>query len=155
MFTRMFTNTLRLGLIAMILGLVTPGALAQREANPLEECLVRIAQVTEAAARFNHRTADHTIEGIRALDREGAPDRAIIAAGRVGKVAINHRTEVSVMRIGNIVEACVEHLRENDAPPAAIAVIIRAGNRATERVGISSDRAKARINHAVANAIEN
>ncbi len=154
MSTSTLANTLRIGLIAILMSIITPDAMAQRDTAPRDECLTRIARVTEGTIHFNHHTADRTVRSIRVLDDEGAPDEVIIEAGRVGKAAINHRTQASVSRIGTIVETCIEHLREHDAPPAAIAAIIRAGSRAIQAIRTSSDRAKARIDHAVANAIE-
>lgn len=148
------TKSIQLTLIALLMTVIAPQALAQERITPVEDCLNRIARVVHNTTHANRHIASRTIEIVEELDADGAEDEAIIAAGREGKEAITERTGAAVTRINTIVDRCVNFLREHDAPPPAIAAVIQGGRDGREAVHASAHRNKTRINHAVAIAIE-
>ena len=154
MFTNTLSQTLRFTLVAAILAVITPGALAQPDTNPDRECIERVAAIADRTIEANRAIATRTVAAIEELDANGADDFAVLGTGRMGKAAIERRSHASIARIHRIVSECVRLLRENDAPPAAIAAVLSAGERATGAVVTSARHNKARIGRAVADAIE-
>ncbi|PCI07089.1 hypothetical protein COB72_10815 [bacterium] len=150
----MFTKSLRISLIAMLMAVITPQALAQERINPVDDCINRIARVVYHTTHANRHIAGRTIEIIEELDAQGAENEAVVAAGQEGKVAINQRSQAAAQRIHSIVERCVASLQEHDAPRAAIVAVRQAGMVGAEAIGESARRNKVRINHAIAIAIE-
>lgn len=147
-------QSLRISLIALVIGLFSPLALAQQaQSGPVEECLSRMARITQATAEFNRQAAVRTVHIVRELNDNNAADQRIIAAGTVGKEAIDRRSHASIDRINTIVDNCVANLRENDAPRAAIIAVIRGGQAARDAIGASAHRSSTVINRAVRHAL--
>jgi len=154
MFTSTLSQTLRFTLVAAILAVITPGALAQSDTGPARECIDRVTAIADRTVQANRQTATRTVAAIEELDANGAENRQIVGTGRMGKAAIERHSHASIARIHRVVSECVRMLRDNDAPPEAIAAVIRAGERATGQIVTSARHAKSRIGRAVAAAIE-
>jgi len=141
-------------LIAVIMGIATPSAIAQQQRhNPVERCIERIVSIADHTVQFNRHVADNTVEAIRVLDNEGAPDEVIIATARVAKGTIDNRSQRANERIHAVAQRCIDALRAHDAPQEAIIAVERAAQGAHAAIARSVERTKARINEAVHNAI--
>ncbi len=95
-----------------------------------------------------------TVRAINALDDEGAPDRAIVAAGHRGAKAVNQSCRRASARVRGLQNRCVRALRRLDAPRELIARVTGAARHALGSIKESGDRAKGIIRHAVAEALE-
>jgi hypothetical protein len=155
MLTRTIRRPISFTLLAVLMAVLTPNAIAQQQdLSPAERCIARVGHIAHNTVRFNRHVADDTVQAIRALADEGAPDMVIIATARIAKETINRKSYGSSQHIRAIVERCIEELREHDAPPPVIHSVIAAGEAARAAIAESADRAKGRINHAVRVAIE-
>ncbi|MBL4592149.1 MAG: hypothetical protein JKY96_09345 [Phycisphaerales bacterium] len=149
----MWTSTIRLGFLALLLSICAPHALAQDDGPTLaQRCVARVAEIAENTIDFNRQVATSTVHSIRVLDNDGAPDRVIIATGKAAKGTINHREQAAIQRIRNVVQACVAQLEKNGAPPAAIRAVVRSGHRAVNAIKQSAKHAKGHITRAVIHA---
>lgn len=95
-----------------------------------------------------------TVRAINALDDDGAPDRAIVAAGHRGTKAVDQNCRRASARVKSLQNRCVRVLRRLDAPRELVARVTGAARDALGSIKESGDRAKGIIRHAVAEAIE-
>lgn len=143
-----------LSVLALFLGLAQP---AQAQADP--------GQIAAACIAAMEREADHavvdiggitgsTVARIRQLDADGAPDAAIIAAGRAGHDAVGLRRTVAQRTIASLKDDCVFVLRRLEAPPALIARVATAGRAQIGVVNAAAQTAHNAIGHAVRDALD-
>ncbi|MCA9303976.1 MAG: hypothetical protein KC996_07640 [Phycisphaerales bacterium] len=147
------TKPIHLTIVALLLSVLSPFAIAQDAMGPAEQCIARVRAITHHTAEHNAETAERTIAAVRSLDDDGASNAAIIAAGQTGKGVIDDRSEHAANRVHVLVHECVEQLRADGAPIRVVMAVIEAGQNARERIGDSAQRTKLRITHAVQIAI--
>ena len=149
----MLTSSIRLGLLALIISLFAPSAIAQDDApTAAEQCIARIAHITESSVENSRSITQSTVNSIRVLDRQGAPNRVIIAAGHAGKEIVDHRKGNAAQRIRGLVDRCVTQLQADGAPPRVIRAVVQAGQVGVETIRQAAENAKSRISRAVTHA---
>ncbi len=115
-----------------------------------------VAQMGEVADRTSAAIGDitqETIGRIARLDRAGASDEDIIAAGRRGTQAVANAAMAGTGRVSHIERHCVSLLTRLGADRALIHRVRDAAAGAREDIGMAGRRGVSAIRDAVARAI--
>lgn len=149
----MLTRALPMSIVAVVLALFSPLARAGEAEDLAAACIRSIARTADRATERTEDARHRTIAHIHLLVDEGAPAGAIIAAARQGKTNLARSADAALGHIGTLTEACAASLRELDAPPALIAAVREAAERARHRIREATRRSNEAINAAVDRAL--
>lgn len=138
----------------MTFSLTAAPARADEAERVAAHCVQAIQATADKHQEDTHRITAHTLRAIKALDEDGAPDRAIIAVGHRGIKAVDDGCERASNRVSGLADRCMVVLRKLDAPRKLIARVKMAARQAQGSIEQSGNRAKAIIREAVSRAIE-
>lgn len=152
------TRTISLvsALVALLIG--TSSALAQGNTGPdpvdvAARCVAQMDRTSENTVRVVANQTRASIARIRSLAAEGAPDRAIIAAGQAGADRLAATGRRGAGHVTRIESHCVDVLIRLGADRTLIARVRAAAEGSREAIGSAVRRGTAAIRQAVADAI--
>ncbi len=150
----MFRTLSLVSIALMALTLTSTTAAAQNAERIARACVTALHSTADKHSEAVQQTTRQTVRAIKSLDGDGAPDRAIIAAGARGIKEVEGLSRRASARAANLREDCVQALRRLNAPQEFIDRVNAAARAATVSIGDSADRAEQVIRRAVAEAID-
>jgi hypothetical protein len=124
----------------------TPGQVVERYVHAVQGLVGRCQEMLG-------RTAQGAIAVVERLDENGAPNEAIIAAGRLGVERVNRQTAYCLGGLHRLTEGAVRILHHLGAPEEAFMAVRRAAEAAAGAIREGSERAKMAVRAAVEAAI--
>lgn len=149
------TRLLNIVMVALALCTTAMSAQADEAQRIAAACIAAMDQTAENHERKVRETTGQTVNVVKRLDREGAPDRAIIAAGVRGIKEVEEATTRATNRVKELRERCVRELRELEAPRELIERVLNASRASVAAIEQSDRRASAVIRNAVEEALNN
>jgi hypothetical protein len=147
------TRFLSLAMVALALCTSTMTAKADEAQRIAVACIEAMDTTAQNHERKVRETTGQTVNAVKRLDREGAPDRAIIAAGMRGIKEVDEATARATNRVKELRERCVRELRDLEAPRELIERVLNASRGAVASIEQSDRRAKSVIRNAVDEAL--
>jgi len=139
-------------LFLTLLGGVT-AAQAEDPAVIAARCIAAMDQAATTAGDRIQAQTRQTVAHVNRLDKSGASDRVIIAAGKRGVTDIEKTAATGERRVAALRADCVRRLRSLNADPALIARVNNQARQATASINDRLDRGTAAIRRAVSEAI--
>lgn len=156
-------NLVRLFAASMLATAMAAPALAQNSDGPgapptpqqvVERCVSHMQQITERGVNGIRESTMGAVQLIARLDEQGAPDRAIIHAGKQARERVGAITRTTVAAINTETGMCLRILRQIDAPQPAIEAVLNARRASLAVLGAAADHALGAIRSAVQGAID-
>lgn len=154
---------IRLFAAAMLTSALAAPALAQSGDGPttpptpqqvVQRCVSHMHELTERGVNALRETTQGAVGIINRLDQEGAPDRAILHAGKQARERIGAITRTAVAAINTETGMCLRILRQIEAPQPALEAVLNARRVAVGAVTGAAEHALGAVRSAVQGAIE-
>ena len=156
----MFSNTIRaLSLTIATLGVsvISSPTLAENPDNPApkiaQHCVETMQDITDTTRGVINVRRAHTVDVIRTLDQNGAPDVVLIGAAAEGRQRVNQAAAQGAQAINTLTGECLQALHQIEAPLPLIRSVQFARQGSLIVIGHARDNATDRINQALANAL--
>ena len=149
------TRLLNIVMVALALCTTAMSAQADEAQRIAAACIAAMDRTADTHQLKVRETTAQAVNAIKRLDREGAPDRAIIAAGMRGIKEVEEATARATNRVKELRERCVRELRELEAPRELIERVLNASRASVATIEQSDRRASSVIRNAVEEALNN
>jgi len=130
------------------------GSAAAQGENILQECLQRIANLSQQSVDAIDARCQDCVTRIANLDAAGAPDAAIVRAGRHCLEHLRHFNRRSDHALDDTTRSCLRMLRRAGAPPDAAQQVLLASRAAHEAVNQATLTCAQSVRQAVDDATE-